>query len=276
MLHRACGEVSNRVSQLEKEVTMTSGKMGRCCRLGRSGLLLVLGLALVLMTAFASARVERGKENEDKEKLRVGPGFSQAMLATQLALKGERMRSPILMLAAAELLMDLKESGKSTQEIKMKGEGGDSSIKLTPADLVQKAKRFAGGDKDLSALVEKRAEQLSSRGLAPSVGEKLQTIKQGGYTFKLLGGGKIPARGEITLGNIPFVAGKPAIIAAGGENHQNLVVEVRDEAGTVIRNPSNVTSRVLTIWLPANQQTVSATVRNEGDEEIVALIANWD
>ena len=51
--------------------------------------------------------MEWGKKEKRKEKngskLQVGPGFSQAVLATQLALQGEKRKSPILMLAAAEL-----------------------------------------------------------------------------------------------------------------------------------------------------------------------------
>jgi hypothetical protein len=169
----------------------------------------LLGLAGVFLLAFGSAGLEgRAEEKAGKEQIHVGPGFSQAVLATQLALQGEKRKSPILLLAAAELVRDLKESGRPADKVQFEGKEPPASDKepltLSVAALADKAKIYAKGDKDLSALVEKRAEQLTSRGLNPTVGAKLPSIKIKDITYKILGGGRISAYGSGTIKEHPL------------------------------------------------------------------------
>jgi hypothetical protein len=222
----------------------------------------------------------RAEEKAAKEKPRVGPGFSQALLATQLALQGEKRKSPIMLLAAAELVRDLKESERSTKEVKFEGAGAAADkapLSLSVAGLADKAKAYAKKDKDLSALVQKRAEQLTSRGVDPSVGEKLETVRYKDLAFKILGGGKISTSGSATVRNVPFEANKLAMIGAIGESSSsNLVVEVRDENGRKIENPPSVDSRSIIVWFPNQAQTVTITIYNNGGDQRVVLLANWN
>jgi hypothetical protein len=241
----------------------------------------LLGLATVTLLAPGQVGLKeaRAEEKAGKEKLRVGPGFSQAMLATQLALQGEKRKSPILLLAAAELVRDLKESERSTKEVKFEGAGADdkSPLTLTVAGLADKAKSYAKKDKDLSALVQKRAEQLTSRGIDPSVGEKLDTVRYKDLAFKILGGGRIRLASSATVKNVPFEANKLAMVGAIGENSSaNLVVEVRDENGKKIENPPSVDSRSIIVWFPNRAESVTVTIYNNGNDQKVVLLANWN
>ena len=211
----------------------------------------------------------------------MGPGFSQAMLATQLALQGEKRKSPILLLAAAELLRDLKESDKSTKDVKFEGAGAEGSEKgplsLSVAALADKAKTYAKKDKNLSALVQKRAEQLTSRGIDPSVGEKLETFRYKDLAFKILGGGRIRLGSSVTVKNVPFEANKLAMVGAIGENaSSNLVLEVRDENGRRVENPPSVNSRSIVAWFPNRAESYTVTIYNNGDDQRVFLLANWN
>lgn len=243
---------------------------------------LTLAMMCLLLPATGTLGVgEARAEDKKSDKLSVGPGFSQAVLATQLALQGEKRKSPILLLAAAELVRDLKQSARQAKGTKLEGDGAKSSekdaLKLSVAELADKAKTYAKKDKSLSALVQKRAEQLTSRGLDPRVGEKLTSVQIKDITYKIVGGGRISAFGSGSLNNVPFVENKVAMVAAIGENSMDsLTIEVRDQNGKVIQNPPNVTARFLTVWIPFRAEAYNVTVRNNGPEQKVAILANWD
>ncbi len=264
---------------------MNGRKTGWRARLRRpaavGSLMLVLAGVFVLASRPAGRNEARAEEKANKEKVRVGPGFSQAILATQLAMQGEKRKSPILMLAAAELVRGLKASDRSAKDAQLQGAEAATSDKdgltLSVAALADKAKTYAKGDKDLSALVAKHAEQLTSRGLDPTVGGSLPSVRIKDITYKILGGGRVAMDGSARMRNVPFEAGKLAIVAAVGEvSLDNLVVEVHDANGRIIESPPGVKGRFLVAWVPSRAESVTIVVHNGGAEQRVALLANWD
>jgi hypothetical protein len=257
----------------------TKGWPDRRVMLG-AGVLVLLALAWVVLPALAPAGLEAARA-EGGEKMHVSRGVSRAMLATRLALLGEKQHSPILMLAAAELVAGgVKHAPEGGKEFHMEGEGvKEESVQLKVSYLVDRAKALAKDDADLSALVQKRAEQLTSRGLDPRYAKELPegpTI-EGKIFTKFLGAGKIPANGTATIKDIPFVANKVGLIVAVGPDHQeNLVLEVKDDDGRMIENPPSVKSPFIALWMPSKNQTVTATVHNNGPEQVVGLLANYE
>ncbi len=83
--------------------------------------IVALGLAAILLPASGSGSA--AAREEGKNRPHVSPRFSQALLATQLAMQGERQKSPILMLAAAELVRSLQPAGAGGKELHLEGEG---------------------------------------------------------------------------------------------------------------------------------------------------------
>ncbi len=145
--------------------------------------------------------------------------------------------------------------------------------------LVDRAKAFAKDNADAAALVQKYGEQLSSRGLDPRVAEKLPDWPSNPNDkafFKVLIAGKLEANGTATIKGIPFVADKIAALGAVGENNDYLTIEVQDEDGKPIENLPQVNSKRLAIWIPNKAQTVTAIIHNNGPEQKLALLANWD
>lgn len=264
-----------------------NGPTLRRCRLFTTAA--VLASALVAMSATlvpaadkseteTTAKKKKKKDKKATGKLTVGEGFGQAILATQLALQGEQRKSPILLLAAAEIVRGLSASDKSIDKVKFESKAGEgATVNLSVAALVNKAKELAREDKDLAALVEKRGEQLSLRGLDPSVGGSLPSVQLKDKTYKVLGGGPVPSNGTATIRNVPFVGGRVALVAAVGDKSMaTLFVEVRDSAGNLIKSPPDVPAPYLTVWVPSQNESYTVKVTNFGPEQKVAFLANWD
>lgn len=78
------------------------------------------------------------------------PGISSAVMAAQLAFEGEKRKSPILLIAAAELLGSAQESNRPTGDVKGAGtstsKDNKEAPKLNTAELLAKAKKLAEGD----------------------------------------------------------------------------------------------------------------------------------
>src|SRR5271156_3027291 len=91
------------------------GSSGRLVKRITAGSLL-LGLTALLLPGLGGAGrgTARAEEKKKAKALSVTPGFSQVVLATQLALQGEKRKSAVMMLAAAELVRDLKASERES------------------------------------------------------------------------------------------------------------------------------------------------------------------
>jgi len=223
-------------------------------------------------------------EGKDKptKKTEGQDAVAQAALASQLAMEGERRRSPILMLAAAEILGGLKESGKPAGELKRQREGQQgksdkSPISLTVGDLIDKAKDFAKDDKDLRSLVESRAEQITSRGLIEPLGRNKPGVNIGPNTFKIMYNDVLGAGAKDTCTGMVFEAGRPAIVGVVGDGDGDLDLYVFDaESNQLIGKDEDDTSVCRVAWFPSFQQKVVVVIRNAGRRaERYNVLANW-
>lgn len=258
---------------------------------------MVCGAALALVpllgslpngSGLLSAGEKKSAANQTKGTKKSGASraVSQAALAARLALRGEKARSPILMLAAAELLAGLREGkGQSTPTASTTPDGkkptaGKSDKKaseLTIADLVDKAREYARGDKELSALIEKRAERLSSRGLVFSQGAGKTSIRIKGSTFKIIRSGLIRPGYRLTLTNVRFEGRKPARVLVVGDGDGDLDLYVYDgNNGILIRKNTDRSSTCVVSWTPRYTGPFKVVVRNVGRvTEKYYVLANW-
>jgi len=212
---------------------------------------------------------------------------SQAALAARLALKGEKAHSPILMLAAAELLSGLREGkGKSKPSASTTADPqppaasptGKKAGELTVAGLVDKAREYARGDKELSALIEKRAERLSSRGLVFSQGTGKRSIRIKGSTFKVVKSGLIRPGYRLTLSNVRFEGRKPArvLVVGDGDGDLDLYVYDGENKRSLLRKDTDRSSVCTAIWTPRYTGPFTIVVRNVGRvTEKYYVLANW-
>lgn len=205
---------------------------------------------------------------------------SQAALAAQLALEGEKRHSAVMMLAAAEILGELKESAKPTTAVKAEkapakaAQGGKKAPSLDVGDLIDKAREFAKDDPALKALVERRA---TSRGLIFSQGQNRPSVVIRGTSFKIMDKDVLPPGDTVTYRGLTFEAGKPAIVFVSGDGDGDLDLWVSDSAtGSPIGQDTDGTSQCVVEWLPLGQEAVTVQVRNVGRvAEEYFVLTNW-
>ena len=247
-------------------------------------LVVVFSCLAVLVTAQWGLAAENAKIEANvaqAEKTAVSPAVSQAALAARLALEGEKRKSPILMLAAAEILGNLKE-GQSKSEPKgaheaKADESDKEAIEMDPRQLADKAVEYAKGDKELSEFVTSRLEQLSTRGLVYSQGAGLPSFKTPLGTFKLIDA-DVLSRGETTrLTNVRFEGGEPAVVLVIGDGDGDLDLWVYDEnSGGLIKKDTDTTSECMASWTPRYTGPFTIRVKNVGSiAERYVVVVNW-
>lgn len=217
-----------------------------------------------------------------KNKREKTPGLDQAVLATQLAMEGHARKSPTLMLAAIELLANLKESDRSLKQLKDKTQGTEGKSDKRPlsfqlGDWVDAARAYAKDDKELSAFLEKRLEKLSSRGIiyAQGVGKPEVTVR--GVTFKSIKSGVLNGGQILTLSNVRFNGNQPAVVAvvSDGEGYTGLGV-IDEQTGNVIGKDTDGGKVQLVRWYPTEERPVTIKVPNVGGRATqFVVLANW-
>lgn len=243
-------------------------------------LLSVFSVAIFFALPSYAADKEANKTATD-EKKQIEPAVSQAALAAELALRGEKRQSPILLLAAAELLGGVKESPRDASEVVIQQDESSAqkrtqlSSKSEP--LVQSALEYAKGDEELLSFLKGRIEQLSSRGLVVSQGKDLPSVVIKGTTFKVLLKGKLLPGKFIELGNVIFEGKEPAIVLVAGDGDGDLDTWVYDaNTGGEIGKDTDNTSTCLIQWVTRFEGPFKIRVRNVGQQwENYVVLANW-
>lgn len=241
---------------------------------------LLLSLTVALGTALA---VGQEKKADAKKKPQSEPAISLASQAIQLAMEGQKRGSPTLMLAAAELLGNLKESGAPLKGVEVKMEGTASTKKkplaVNVADWVDLARDYAKGDPELAALLEKRLDQLSKRGLVWRQGKDLPSVNIGTTTFKIINPEAyrvIGADQVYTARNVIFEAQKPAIVKVVGDGDGDLDLWVYDANGNLIGQDTDSSSICHVAWFQVLEGPVTIKVANVGRvAERFIVLANW-
>ena len=227
-------------------------------RVSLLGCAVVLGLVSLMPNA-------RGEEPSDSKKN--NPVVSQAATAFQLAIEGQRTKSPVLMLAAIELIGGLKTSERALRQendsvlLKNSKEG---TLSLDPVDWQEKAMEYSAGDKTTLAFVEARVEKLSSRQLIsyPTTAYKENF---GNATFAVLDRGILQPGQNATYANIPVVGGKIATLGAVGDPDADIEFVITDG-----RRPIRIESFrgiALMTWVPGVGQRIGVQITNRGSSE---------
>jgi len=216
------------------------------------------------------------------QRAKVDPGISQAALAAELAMEGEKRHSPILLLAAAELLGNLKESPrKYSPTVSFLGTlpagAGKQALKLDFHALIDRARELAKGDAKLAPLVEARAEQLSSRGLIEKQGANLKSVEIGKFTFKVIDADIIPPGKAVELRNVIFEGGQPGAIVVVGDGDGDLDLWVYDgDSEARLGEDTGPTSRCVVTWAQGSEGPVTIRIANAGKaSEKFVVLANW-
>lgn len=217
-----------------------------------------------------------------KNKREKTTGFDQAVLASSLAMEAHARKSPTLMLAAIELLANLKESGRSHKQVKSQTQGSNDKsdkrpLSLQVGDWVDSARAYAKDDKELSAFLEKRLEQLSSRGIIYAQGSGKPEVTVRGITFKAIKSGILGSGQILTLSNVRFEGSKPAVLAVVSDGDGYTGLGVMDElSGNMIGKDTDGSKVNLVRWYPSEERPVTAKVANVGDRATqYVVLANW-
>ena len=242
----------------------------------RTGTLFVAGAALLaclLANPWIGAQEKKGADpRKDKQP---PSSLSQPSLAIQLALEGQKRKSPTLMLAAIELLAPLKESARSIKDVKQEqtGETTGKGMSLNVADLVDQARDFAKGDKEMSALLDERLKSLTSRGLIYNQGKNLPSINVKGLTFKILWTSDLQPGQEYKGNNLIFEANRPADVVVIGDVGASLDMLVSDNLGALGRRVGDLCA---VSWNPITERSVNVSVINTGRFATkIVVLASW-
>ncbi|MBY0527293.1 MAG: hypothetical protein K2R98_28110 [Gemmataceae bacterium] len=237
-----------------------------------------LSVALLLNTPAAA-----DDKNKDEKKPEPQPAISMAAMATQLALEGQKRKSPTLMLAAVELLGPLKEGAGKVKDVTSKTEGmaaksDKQALKLNVTDWIDLAKEYAKNDKELSAFLEKKIEELSKRGLIYNQGKDKTSLDVKGTTYKVISSGVIAPNQVLTLSNVIFEGNKPAVIAVIGDGDGDLDLYVYRGNGTdnLIGKDTGPSSIAVISWFQGAEGPITVKVPNVGKvAERYVVLANW-
>lgn len=250
----------------------------------------VSGWVLAGETKSEPAAKAGGTANQEAvEKAAKEPAIAQASLAAQLALEGQKRQSPILLLAAAELLGDLKQGARTPEAVKISAQNGGAPAKpaaeaeqkplpLKMNALVEAARKYAQNDTQLKALIDARAEAGGSRGIIYSQGKDMPKIDFRGTTFVCLKQDGYLAPGDtLTLSNVIFEGRKPAVVAAIGDGNGDLDMWVYDEnTDGLIGKDTDSTSNCVVNWTPRYEGPFRIRVANVGRlPERYYILVNW-
>ncbi|MBL8850774.1 MAG: hypothetical protein JNG89_13925 [Planctomycetaceae bacterium] len=242
-------------------------------------------LAAVLLGALASGSVAADKPaNNDPAKAdaKSGGDLTPIITAAQLTIRGETLKSPLLLLAAAEIIADHKRSQRTAEAIQGAGtEVADGKLPdLDMQTLIDRARELAKGDAAMEAAVEAMVAQIESdgRGLIYAQGKNLRSEEINGVTFKDINDGidQINPNGVLTIENVIFEASKPAVVYVAGDGDGDLDLWVYDDNGVLIGQDVDETSSCVVRWNPIYEGPFTLVIKNVGPiYERFLVFVNW-
>jgi hypothetical protein len=247
----------------------------------------LLTVAAASLTAIGvSADPEKTGDNAaaSKDETKVGTDLSLAVTAAQLAIEGENRESPLLLLAAAEIVADLQDSRRTAEEVAASTTADDAEGGLPPLDmdaLIARARELAEGNAALSAAVEAMIETIESdsRGLVFRQGKDLESIELEGVVYKVINTqhDRLDPGDELTLDNVVFEGQKPAQIVVIGDGDGDLDLWVYDgNTGNEIGSDTDLSSVCVVSWTTRFEGPFTLKVKNVGTVwERFYVLANW-
>lgn len=244
---------------------------------------LAAALAGVLVSS-AGAADKPANTDPDKAEAKSASDLSPTATAAELAIQGENRKSPLLLLAAAEILADHKVSERSADKVDGKGTGDNADGHLPGLDmqtLIDRARELAKGNADMEAAVEAMIATIESdsRGLVYRQGKGLESIEIEGVTYKVVNEGldQIDPGETLTLENVVFEGGLPATILVVGDGDGDLDLWVYDgDNGALIGSDTDSSSVCISNWTTRYEGPFTIVVKNVGNiYEKFYVLANW-
>jgi hypothetical protein len=243
-------------------------------------------IAGCLTAAVISADAPKVGDNltESDEQTKAGSDLSLAATAAQLAIEGENRESPLLLLAAAEVVADLQQSRRDPADVESSTTAADSDGRLPALDadaLIARARELAKGDEALAAAVEAMIEGIesNSRGLVFRQGKDLETFELEGVVYKVINTqhSRLDPGDELTLENVVFEGGQPAQVLVIGDGDGDLDLWVYDgNTGNEIASDTDLTSVCVADWTTRYEGPFTIKVKNVGTVwERFYVLANW-
>jgi len=167
---------------------------------------------------------EKKGDNVDKDKRGASPqtdAVARAALADQLARYGDANKDALSMIAAARILQQVGAQ-ETKADKQTEGTGDPKAGKGAPRDvtvngMLDRAKQYAGGRKDIIAMADEAAK-TGSRGAA--VGPRRWQSQVNARTTDIY--------------RVTFRGGEAAMVALSGDGDTDLDLIIRDENGNVV------------------------------------------
>jgi hypothetical protein len=250
--------------------------------------LFLLAVAVISNLAVPAGTYADDKtENKDAQAEKAGEsvGVSGAVLAARLALEGESMKSPLMLLAAADLLEGIKTSDRSVEGLKAEkptsgpkaaSDGDKQAPSLDPKVLRKRALELAASDEE-RALLQQWIERPAPRGLIYTQGKDRKGVEIEGVTYKVIDDGVLNPGSKRTLSNVIFEGKKPAIVAVIGDGDGDLDLWVYDgNTKGLIGDDTDDSSVCRVAWTTKFEGPFQIEVANVGQiAERYIIIVNW-
>lgn len=194
-----------------------------------------------------------------EERPAVEQSASSEMIALQtaasLAKYGYATFSPISLIEAARIFATTKVHDadlKATRGSTTAPESKDTKVSFDPVQLLADAKKFAGKDKIISALVKKVQAELASAGSTRGAvdGPKRHKDKVAGKDYNLY--------------EVKFWSNELAEVYISGDGDTDLDLYVYDSNGNLIDSDTDYTDECVVRWVPAWTGTFTIKVANRG------------
>jgi hypothetical protein len=184
-------------------------------------------------------------------------------LARRLASFGERARSPLALITAAQILI---ENPTTPQGPGIRSDSADASARdqhplFNVSSLLSRARALSGGDAALETVIRRldAASHAIPRGTGAGPRQRYERIA---------GGAKL-------IHNITFVGKMPAVVYVGGDGGTNLELGVYNSQGKLVTSDVTRFGDCLVKWVPERSDRYRVEVRNrDGTPDWFLLITN--
>lgn len=185
----------------------------------------------------------------------VSPEMTALQTAANLAKYGYATYSPTALIEAARIfgITKVQEADfKKVKESEATGDEKEQKVSFSPTQLLADAKKYAGKDKTILALVKKTEEEINSAGATRGAvgGPKYSEDRVYGKDYEDY--------------QCKFWANELAEVIVVGDGDNDLDLYIYDEKGNLIASDTDYTDQCICRWVPAWTGTFTIRVLNRG------------